>query len=163
MWSGALLYIHTSSAAGRSMRSHSSAALIAGAGIAGDRYQQGTGKYSQIKDIREVTLIEIETLEALRRDHDISLAPEDHRRNLTVRDVPLNHLVGKRFWVGEVLLLGGRLNTPCRYLDLVTGKSVCDLLTHRSGLNCAILKGGDIKVGDAIATAHQTQPSTGRV
>jgi len=62
MWSGTLLYIHTSSAAGRSMRSHSSAALIAGAGIAGDRYQQGTGKYSQIKDIREVTLIEIETL-----------------------------------------------------------------------------------------------------
>ncbi|MBT4872628.1 MAG: MOSC domain-containing protein, partial [Marinovum sp.] len=56
----------------------------------------------------------------------------------------------KRFWVGDVLLLGGRLNTPCRYLDLVTGKSVCDLLKHRSGLNCAIIAGGDIKVGDAV-------------
>ena len=126
------------------------ATLIAGAGIAGDRYQQGAGKYLQIEDIREVTLIEIETLGALRRDHHICLAPDEHRRNLTVRDVPVNHLVGKRFWVGDVVLLGGRLNTPCRYLDPVTGKSVCDLLKHRSGLNCAILEGGDIKVGDEV-------------
>ena len=150
MWTGQLLDIHTSPAAGCKMEKLSSATLIAGAGIAGDRYQQGTGKYSQIEDTRDVTLIEIETLEALRRDHNICLAPEDHRRNLTVRDVPLNHLVGKRFWVGDVLLLGGRLNTHCRYLDLVTGKSVCDLLKHRSGLNCAIIAGGDIKVGDAV-------------
>ena len=41
----------------------SMASLIAGSGIEGDRYQRGTGKYSEIEDIREVTLIEIETLE----------------------------------------------------------------------------------------------------
>jgi MOSC domain-containing protein YiiM len=47
-------------------------------------------------------------------------------------------------------LQGGRLNTPCRYLDLVTGKSVNDLLLFRSGLNCSIIQGGEIKVGDQI-------------
>ena len=90
------------------------------------------------------------TLEALKRDHDITLELVEHRSNLTTRDVPLNHLVGKRFWVGEVVLLGGRLNTPCRYLNLVTQKDVCDLLEHRSGLNCSILKSGQVNVGDTI-------------
>ena len=117
MWQGELLQIHTSPAAGLNMEIHKSASLISGSGIEGDRYQRGTGKYSDIKDIREVTLIEIETLEALKRDHDITLEPVEHRRNLTTRDVPLNHLVGKRFRVGEVVLLGGRLNIPCRYLN----------------------------------------------
>ena len=148
MWQGKLLHIHTSPYAGLNMKSHKSALLISGLGIEGDRYKKGTGKYSEISDIREVTLIEIETLEALKRDHNIILQPIEHRRNLTTRDVPLNHLVGKRFRVGEVLLIGGRLNTPCRYLNLVTKKDVCDLLEHRSGLNCVILESGTVNVGD---------------
>ena len=149
-----LLHIHISSATGLNMESHKSASLISGSGIEGDRYQRGTGKYSDIKDIREVTLIEIETLEALKRDHDITLEPVEHRRNLTTRDVPLNHLVGKRFRVGEVVLLGGRLNTPCRYLNLVTKKDVCDLLEHRSGLNCSIFKSGKVTIGDTIKLSN---------
>ncbi|WP_206338554.1 MOSC domain-containing protein [Antarcticimicrobium sediminis] len=132
------------------MIAQQSAQLLQGLGIEGDRYALGTGKYSPFPDIREVTLIEIETLTALKRDHGIDLAPEEHRRNLTTENVPLNHLVGKRFWVGHVLLEGGRLNTPCRYLDLVTRKSVNDILLHRSGLNCSIIQGGKISVGDTI-------------
>ena len=85
MWQGELLHIHTSPAAGLNMESHKSASLIAGSGIEGDRYQRGTGKYSEIEDIREVTLIEIETLEALKRDHNIILEPAEHRRNLRPR------------------------------------------------------------------------------
>ena len=133
------------------MIAQQTAQLIEGVGVEGDRYALGTGKYSAFPDIREVTLIEIETLIALKRDHDIDLAPEEHRRNLTTENTPLNHLVGKRFWVGETLLEGGRLNTPCRYLDLVTGTSVNDILVHRSGLNCYIVKGGQINVGDSIS------------
>lgn len=150
MWKGELLHIHTSPAAGLNMESHKSVSLISGSGLEGDRYQRGTGKYSEIEDIREVTLIEIETLEALKRDYNIIVEPTEHRRNLTTRDVPLNHLVGKRFRVGEVLLLGGRLNTPCRYLNLVTKKDICDLLEHRSGLNCSIVESGTVSVGDKI-------------
>ena len=150
MWHGKLLHIHTTPAGRAPMVAHPSAKLLAGVGVEGDRYALGTGKYSPFPDIREVTLIEIETIIALKRDHDIDLALEEHRRNLTTQDVPLNHLVGKRFWVGQVLLEGGRLNTPCRYLDLVTGKSVNDILVHRSGLNCSIVQGGDVRVGDSI-------------
>ncbi|MDO6521924.1 MOSC domain-containing protein [Shimia thalassica] len=151
MWQGKLLHIHTTPAVREPMIAQQTAQLIEGVGVEGDRYALGTGKYSAFPDIREVTLIEIETLIALKRDHDIDLAPEEHRRNLTTENTPLNHLVGKRFWVGKTLLEGGRLNTPCRYLDLVTGKSVNDILVHRSGLNCYIVKGGQINVGDSIS------------
>jgi MOSC domain-containing protein YiiM len=150
MWHGNLLHIHTTHEGRAPMAAQPSVKLIKGQGIEGDRYALGTGKYSPFPDIREVTLIEVETLEALIRDHDIDLTPDEHRRNLTTQGVPLNHLVGKQFWVGNVLLEGGRLNTPCRYLDLVTGKPVCDLLEHRSGLNCSIVQGGEIRTGDII-------------
>ena len=61
--------------------------------------------------------------------------------------------IGRRFRVGAVLLEGGRFNTPCRYLDLVTGLAVCDLLVHRSGLNARILEGGAIRPGDPVRPA----------
>lgn len=152
MWQGQLLNIHTTPMARAPMEARVSATLIAGIGIQGDRYAKGvdTGTYSAQPDVREITLIEAETLEALARDHDINLSPQEHRRNLTTRDVPLNHLVGCRFYVGEVLLEGGRLNYPCRYIDMITKKTICDLLEHRSGLNCRILQGGVIRPGDQI-------------
>ena len=89
-------------------------------------------------------------MEALKRDYNIKLEAVEHRRNLSKRDLPLNHLVGKRFRVGEVVLLGGRLNTPCHSLNLVTKKDVYDLLEDTSELNCSILKGGKVTVGDTI-------------
>ena len=155
MWQGTLLSIHTTPAARAAMVAQDSASLIAGVGIDGDRYARGidTGTYSAIPDVREVTLIEIETIEALVRDHGIELPLHEHRRNLTTRDVPLNHLVGRRFRVGSVLLEGGRLNTPCRYIDMITKRTICDLLEHRSGLNCRIIEGGTIRSGDVIRPA----------
>jgi MOSC domain-containing protein YiiM len=78
------------------------------------------------------------------------MLPEEHRRNVTVQGVPLNHLVGRQFWVGETLLEATRLSTPCRHIEEILGKAVFDPLINRSGLNCRILKGGIIRVGDAV-------------
>jgi len=147
------MHIHIATSARAPMERRDVARLLPGIGIEGDRYATGLGTYSQLPDIREVTLIETETLEAVRRDHGIVLAPDEHRRNLTTQCVPLNHLVGRRFRVGLVLLEGGRLNTPCRYLDMITGRTVCDLMVHRSGLNARILEGGEIRPGDPIRPA----------
>ncbi|MGI9615412.1 MAG: MOSC domain-containing protein [Acidimicrobiales bacterium] len=147
---GELLHIHIAERAGEPMRALEQAHLVAGVGIDGDRYATELGYYSANPDVREVTLIESETLEALARDHDLHLDPVEHRRNLTTRSVALNHLVGQRFRVGEVVLEGGRLNTPCAYLDDLLGKKVFRKLVHRSGLNCRIITGGTIKPGDQI-------------
>ena len=80
MWQGQLLHIHTARAAREAMQSHLSATLMPGVGIAGDRYATELGTYSALPDIREVTLIEDETLIALLRDHAIELAPHEHRQ-----------------------------------------------------------------------------------
>ena len=122
-WTGQLEHIHITDAGRGAMHRLDEALLVAGKGIEGDRYFLGTGTYSMKPEPgRQVTLIEAETLEALARDESIELAPNEHRRNLTVSGVPLNHLVGRGFRVGAVLLEGTRLNLPCKYLVLVTGK-----------------------------------------
>jgi MOSC domain-containing protein YiiM len=153
-WTGTLRHIHITAKARDPMQELAEAKLVAGDGIEGDRYSLGTGTYSMKPEPgRQVTLIEAETLEALARDEGISLTPQEHRRNLTVTGVPLNHLVGRRFRVGEVLLEGTRLNFPCKYLELVTDKPVYTPLLNRSGLNCIIVEGGVIRPGDALTPA----------
>ena len=147
---GQLLNIHIAEAAGIAMQELLEATLIEGVGIEGDRYASGRGYYSDRPDIREVTLIDEETLIALQRDHGIELLPGEHRRNLTTRNVPLNHLVGRRFKVGDTLLEGGRLNVPCKYLQTLLNKKVFVPLLNRSGLNCRIIKGGKIFAGDLV-------------
>jgi len=127
------------------------ATLIAGVGIDGDRYATGLGTYSKSPHIdRQVTLIEAEVLEAIARDRGISLAPHEHRRNLTTRDVPLGHLVGQYFRVGDCVLYGGRLNVPCLYLETLLGKNVFKPLINRSGLNCRIVLGGTIRSHERV-------------
>lgn len=160
-WQGKLLHIHIASAASYEMEELQEAECVAGRGIVGDRYYEGTGTYSPKPDVREVTLIEQEALDALCRndppiqDAPIKLEPRDHRRNLTVIGVPLNHLVGRRFRIGDVILRGGRLNFPCRYLEEILGLPVFLPLYNRSGLNCGIEQGGIIRQGDIIELLDQ--------
>lgn len=150
-WAGRLLHIHIAEKGAAPMQELREARLIAGLGIEGDRYATGSGTYSpKPQRERQVTLIEVETLEALKRDHDLDLAPHEHRRNLTVRGVPLNHLVGRRFRVGEAVLEGIRLNVPCQYLDDLLGRRLFKPLTNRSGLNCIIVEGGTLRPGDRV-------------
>lgn len=150
-WKGRLDHIHICAKGADAMTELQEAKLVAGKGIEGDRYFLGTGTYSdKPAPDRQVTLIESETLEALARDHNMHLTPVESRRNLTVTGVPLNHLVGKRFKVGDVVLYGGRLNTPCKYLDDLLGKKLFKLLLNRSGLNCEIVEGGVIRPGATV-------------
>lgn len=150
-WRGSLLHIHIADKASAPMRELSEANLFAGYGIEGDRYATNLGTYSvKPHPDRQVTLIEIEALEAVQRDYGIKFDPQETRRNLTTVGVPLNQLVGRRFRVGDVVLEGARLNVPCDYLEDVTGKKVFAPLVHRSGLNCLIETGGTIRRGDVI-------------
>jgi MOSC domain-containing protein YiiM len=155
-WQGELTHIHIAPAASETMTELREAECIAGRGIVGDRYFKGNGTYSAKPDSREVSLIEQEVLDALARNDPplqsgpILLSPQEHRRNLTVKGVPLNHLVGRRFRVGDVILRGGRLNFPCKYLADLLGKPVMLPLYNRSGLNCSIERSGVIRPGDAI-------------
>ena len=155
-WRGIVRGLHRTPRAFLPMQSFPELKLVAGRGIEGDRYMIGneSGFYShKPEEGRQVTLFEIETLEALARDKKIAMLPEEHRRNVTVEGVPLNHLVGRRFWLGETLLEATRLSTPCRHIEEILGKAVFDPLINRAGLNCRILQGGVVRIGDPVIPA----------
>ena len=154
MFKGELVSIHVAPKAGVPLEARSQVAAIAGRGLEGDRYFDGTGYWSNNAGaVREVTLIEIEAIEALAREKKIELAPGAARRNLVTRGVPLNHLVGREFQVGVVRLHGTRLCEPCQYLEGLTAHGVLAGLIHRGGLRAKIIAGGGIRVGDVIAIA----------
>src|SRR5262249_24414702 len=112
--------------------------------------------YSPKPDAREVTLIEMEVLDAIARGDppspgkQVEIAPAEHRRNLTTLGVPLNHLVGKRFRVGETVLRGGRLNFPCKYLEKLLARPVYTALLTRPGPNARCDPGAPTRKGDPI-------------
>lgn len=153
-WTGTIDHIHVTPAKSQPMQRLDEARLLAGQGIDGDRYLLGTGTYS-IKpgEDRQVTLIESEMLARVAADCGHEIAPHEHRRNLQVTGVPLQHLVGSRFRVGEALLEGVRINQPCKYLNLMLKRDVYMALWNRSGLNCRILEGGVVRPGDRVTAA----------
>ena len=51
-------------------------------------------------------MIELEALEALRREHGVELAPGETRRNVVTRGVRLNDLVNRDFKVGPIVVRG---------------------------------------------------------
>jgi MOSC domain-containing protein YiiM len=124
---------------------------VAGKGLESDRYFSGEGSWSKTPGTgRQITLIEMETIEALERDYKITIEPGQARRNIVTSGVALNHLVGREFSVGEVVLLGLRLNEPCNHLAGLTDEKVKQGLVHRGGLRADIVSGGVIRVGDAV-------------
>lgn len=151
MWQGTVVSIHIAAAAAGPAVSVNEVRAAPGKGLEGDRYFKQVGTYSNNPGSgRDVTLIEIEAIEALKRDHGIELAPGESRRNIVTRGVPLNHLVGQEFKVGEVTLRGILLCEPCSHLEKLSEKGVQRGLIHRGGLRAHIIYGGMIRVGDTI-------------
>jgi MOSC domain-containing protein YiiM len=143
--------IQIAKAAGEPMISVSQARAVPGQGLEGDRYFKKIGTYSDNpKPGRDLTLVEFEAIEALMRDYGIDIDQKDFRRNIVTRGVPLNHLVGKEFKIGEVTVRGIRLCEPCSHLEGLTRKGVEAALTHRGGLRVDILTPEMIHVGDEI-------------
>ena len=101
--------------------------------------------------------MEMEAFEGLARERNIALKPGETRRNLVTRGVPLNHLVGKEFQVGDVRLVGIRLCEPCHYLEEMTTKGVLAGLIPRGGLRANVLTSGIIRVGDSVTTEVKTE------
>jgi ADP-ribose pyrophosphatase YjhB (NUDIX family)/MOSC domain-containing protein YiiM len=152
---GSLEAIHIATAAGVPVRAVDEIRAIVGVGLERDRYANGLGHYQDERVSRDLTLIEAEAVEAIAHEHAIALSPGETRRNLTTRGVGLNELVGRRFWVGDVLCLGTRLCEPCQYLADLIGKPLLRSLVHRGGLRADIVHGGLIRVGDQVRPADE--------
>jgi MOSC domain-containing protein YiiM len=116
------------------------ARAVAGKGLAADRHFKPDGA----KAGQALTLIEAEVLQ------DVGLTGAQSRRQVVVRGVRLNDLVGRRFRVGNVACVGVKLCEPCRHLQELTRPGIVKDLLHRGGLNADILTDGQISVGDPV-------------
>lgn len=150
MQNGTVEAIYIAAAAEGPLGPVAQATAIPGAGLEGDRYASQQGTFSKPEPDYELTLIEAEAIEELRRDYQLDLSAGEARRNIVTRNVALNHLVGKEFAIGEVRIRGIRLCEPCDHLQRVTGKPVIKGLLHRGGLRAQILTRGTIRVGDTL-------------
>jgi MOSC domain-containing protein YiiM len=153
---GAVMSIHIAPAGAAPVVSVGEIQALAGKGLEGDRYYLKTGTYSKTPGTgREVTLIEIEAIEALRREHGIDIDAAQARRNIVTRGVALNDLIEREFAAGEAVLRGARLCDPCAHLEKLTAKGVMRGLIHCGGLRAEVVRGGIIRVGHTISTASQ--------
>ena len=128
--------------------------LEVGKGIFGDRYYNQEGTFSnkgEIEPDRDVTLIEIEKIDALNKEHNLDITAEDLRRNIVVSNCDLNSLVDKEFQIGEVVLKGLRLCEPCKYLsDKLNNEEVLSQMIHKAGLRAQIIKSGSIDLNSQV-------------
>jgi MOSC domain-containing protein YiiM len=125
--------------------------VVAGRGIEGDRFFKQAGTYSGVGLGKEITLISEEALSAAERESGIEVSFPETRRNLLVRGVALNDLIGREFEIGGVLLRGVRECAPCKKLADRTGKPLLRMLAGRGGLMATVLRGGFIGVGAEVS------------
>lgn len=122
-----------------------SVTAVAGKGLVGDRHFTDNPAAGNA-----LTLIEAEVLE------DVDLTGTQSRRQVVVRGVRLNDLIGRRFRVGDVECLGVEICEPCLHLQRMTRPGIIKDMIHRGGLNADILSGGTISVGDSVIVAEPT-------
>jgi MOSC domain-containing protein YiiM len=150
MFEGIVESINIAPSAEAPMVSVEEANAVPGKGLQGDRYFVRQGTFYKPQPDRELTLIEAEAIEAFRADSKVDFRLGDSRRNVVTRGVPLNHLVGKEFWLGDVKVRGLRLCEPCSHLQKLTSDKVLPGLVHRGGLRAQILTEGIIRVGQRV-------------
>jgi MOSC domain-containing protein YiiM len=113
---------------------------VSATGIVGDRFAEAG----------DITLIEAEALEAFSGETGIPLTHEESRRQVLTRGIRLNDLVGQRFRVGGVEVVGRELCEPCSHLQSLTREGVLRGMVHRAGLNADVVTPGRIAVGDPV-------------
>lgn len=151
MFKGNVVSIHIAPSDAQPMQSVDEIHAVPGRGLEGDRYFGKTGTFWKDEPDREVTLIESEAFEGMKRESGLDLHPSDGRRNIVTRGVALNHLVGQDFNVGDVRLRGLRLCEPCSHLAKVSQQpGILGGLVHRGGLRAQILSDGIIRVDDEL-------------
>ena len=153
MFEGTVISINIAPEAEAPMQSISEVRAVPGQGLEGDRYFDHKGTFSKPQPDRELTLIEAEAIEALRSEFQVDFGLSASRRNIVTRGVPLNHLVDKEFWIGNVKARGLRLCEPCSHLQRLSHPKVLPGLVHRGGLRAQILTEGMIRVGEIVKEA----------
>ena len=131
----------------QSIEPQSEVTVAVGTGIDGDYHSRKRpgGK-------RQITLIQHEHLTAIAaKSMRDSVGPEVLRRNIVVSGIVLTSLVGRTFRIGDAVLKGTGPCTPCARMDENLGPGGRLAMKGLGGITAAVITGGLIRVGDAVA------------
>lgn len=147
------------------MQPANSVKLNAGMGIEGDRYAMGNGACSVAKPakVRHISLISILGIQTandwLKAGDEPTFDAVETRRNIALKDITateLNSLVGKRFRLGDIQMLGTELCTPCeRPAQLLNRPSFMDAFEGRGGIRAEVLSSGILTIGDQLYAENE--------
>jgi len=140
-------HIFVAPARGAPAKAVAAVAALANQGLRGDRYADS--KLRRSADY-QVTLIELENIEAFTQATGLAMTPEMPRRNIVTLGVRLNDLCGKRFRVGDAVFEGIELCEPCTLFARRTHREALKFFAGKGGLRARILSGGEIRVGDFV-------------
>ena len=143
---GEVVKIGIASIKGNQIQNVDKVEVLKGKGLQNDR------KFSENNQKeRQITLIEIENINYFNNISKKNIPPLNFRRNIVTKNVRLNNLVGKEFFVGIIKLKAHDLCKPCKYLqDKLKQNNFVKEFLHKGGLRCEILTSGKINVGDII-------------
>lgn len=123
------------------------AELVAGKGIAGDRYRTSSN------GARQITLIAQEDIAAIAAFLGRGpIHPALLRRNLVTAGINLAALKGRRFRIGAAVLETSGDCAPCSRMEEVFGPGGYNAVRGRGGITARIIQGGAISIGDRVET-----------
>jgi MOSC domain-containing protein YiiM len=98
----------------------------------------------------QLTLIEAEVLTEVEQLLGVPIPPGASRRQVVVRGVRLNDLIGQRLRIGDVGVFVETPCDPCSRMEETIGDGARKALEGRGGVRCFVLAGGELHVGDSI-------------
>lgn len=146
---GTIEAIFIASKGGKPMKSVNTAEAVENKGLRGDRYMERTGYWTNVDEC-EVTLINAEDLDAIERDTGISVNKGEHRRNIIVRGLDVNQLLGQEFVIGDAVMVGVRPRPPCSYIESITEPGMTRALARVGGICASVRKAGTFGLSDTI-------------
>jgi MOSC domain-containing protein YiiM len=98
----------------------------------------------------QLTLIEAEVLEEVGRFLGSHVPSGASRRQVVVRGIKLNDLIGQRVRIGAVRVFVETPCDPCSRMEETIAAGARKALEGRGGVRCFVLAGGELRVGDPI-------------
>jgi len=150
---GKIVAIHTTETKGGPVVPRDAVTVIMHQGIPEDR---NFGRVWR----RNVTFVEEERLVAVCAALGVPYEPGCSRRNVTTRGIRLNDLVGKRFRVGTVELVGIERCQPCFTMEGSVGKGAQAALFDQAGIRAHALTTGSFGLGDTLEVIEPSHDET---
>ena len=125
-------------------------------GIVGDRYYYKEGTFNRPEldpNVRDISLIDFDTLQILNNRVDAHLDFLDLRRNLVIKNLHINIKEKNIFTLGSARFKLQRYAPPCRYLSRIVGVDMMQGLKHIGGFRAKVLTSGKIKLADILKLA----------